>query len=81
MLFRRRFYADGSTIASICIHEHRECGESLVKKKIYCQRIVGEHFQAYGESVVSTEMPHWQQHEDLTDEERAFGEWCEKRRW
>jgi hypothetical protein len=81
MLFRCRFYADGPVIASICIHEHRERGDSLTKKKVYCQRVVSQHFQAYGECLVSTEMPNWQQLEDLTDEEREFGEWCEKRRW
>jgi len=81
MLFRCRFYADGEIIASICIHEHRARGERLVKKKIYCQRTTSEHFQAYGESIVSTEMPNWRQLDDLTDEEREFGEWCEKRRW
>lgn len=82
MLFRARFYADAETITSICLHEHREKGTPLVRKKIYCQRTVGRHFQLYGGSLVSAgSVLWWNQYDDLSDEEKRFADWCMKRRW
>lgn len=81
MLFRCRFYADAETVISICLHEHRERAEPLVRKKVYCQRTVGAHFQAYGESLVSTGYVAWWNQLDLDEEEKTFAAWCLKRRW